>query len=310
MKATKKQIGIEYTLTGSIERGQVTGYHRKPEALKLNKTPYRVDIAGLKTAGVRQAIKIDGAVYESKFTIGMEVEKNNLHRGAVREYELFCGFERDGSCGYEAVTHILPLLPESKWRTKIYDMMHKAEKIIDDRYSPSSSNCGGHITLAVDGLTGAQLNNEVRKYSGIVLAMFRNRLKNVYCGANRRMQASGLDGMYNSAPAGRGTYDYNGWHYKYQTALVKGDLLEFRLPSRFESVKQMMRRYELMYELVNFAVNVQGTQKAFFAKIRPIILSMYNGETEKTDEIFKLAVDFQKFINTGVISDAIAQYLR
>ena len=124
------------------------------------------------------------------------------------------------------------------------------------------------------------------------------------------MQASGLDGMYNSAPAGRGTYDYNGWHYKYQTALVKGNLLEFRLPSRFESVKQMMRRYELMYELVNFAVNVQGTQKAFFAKIRPIILSMYNGETEKTDEIFKLAVDFQKFINTGVISDAIAQYLR
>ena len=310
MKTTKKQIGIEYTLTGDSTRGEITGYHRKPEALKLNKTSYAVDISGLKTAGVRQAIKIDGAVYESKFTIGMEVEKNNLHRGAVREYELFCGFERDGSCGYEAVTHILPLLPESKWRTKIYDMMHKAEKIIDDRYSPSSSNCGGHITLAVDGLTGVELNAEVRKYSGIVLAMFRNRLKNVYCGANRRMQASGLDGMYNSAPAGRGTYDYNGWHYKYQTALVKGNLLEFRLPSRFESVKQMMRRYELMYELVNFAVNVQGTQKAFFAKIRPIILSMYNGETEKTDKIFQLAKDFQNFINTGVISEEISVYLR
>jgi hypothetical protein len=65
-----------------------------------------------------------------------------------------------------------------------------------------------------------------------------------------------------------------------------------------------------MYELVNFAVNVQGTQKAFFAKIRPIILSMYNGETEKTDKIFQLAKDFQNFINTGVISEEISVYLR
>jgi hypothetical protein len=309
MKTTKKQNGIEYTLTGSLERGEVANYHRKPDALKLNKTPYGVDVAGLKPAGIRQALKIDGGVYESKFTIGFEVEKNNLHRGAVREYELFCGFERDGSCGYEAVTHILPLLPESKWRTKVYDMMHKAEKIIDDRYSPSSNNCGGHITLAVDGMTGAQVNLEVRKYSGIVLALFRNRLKNVYCGANRRMQPEHMD-EFNSAPMGRGSYSGNGWHYKYQTALVKGNLLEFRLPSRFESVKQMMRRYELMFEIVNFAVNVQGTQKAFFAKIRPIILSMYNGEKDKADQIFKYAVDFQIFINTGVISDAIAQYLR
>lgn len=309
MKKTQKQIGIEYKLTGESIRGEVVSYHRKPEALKLNKTPHAVDIAGLKPAGIRQAIKIDGAVYESKFTIGFEVEKNNLHRGAVREYELFCGFERDGSCGYEAVTHILPLLPEGKWRTKVYDMMHKAEKIIDDRYSPSNSSCGGHITIGVDGMRGVQINEHVRKYSGVVLALFRHRLKNVYCGANRRMQVSGLS-EYNSAPAGRGTYDYNGWHYKYQTALVKGDVLEFRLPSRFESVKQMMRRYELMYELVNFAINVQGTQKAFFAKIRPIILSMYNGETDKADKIFKYAVDFQNFINTGVISEAIAQYLR
>jgi hypothetical protein len=309
MKTAKTKIGIQYTLTGDSTRGEVTSYHRKPEALKLNKTMYAVDIAGLKPAGVRQALKIDGGVYESRFTIGMEVEKNSLHRGAVREYELFCGFERDGSCGYEAVTHILPLLPEGKWRTKVYDMMHKAEKIIDDRFSPSSSNCGGHITIGVDGMNGVQINEQVRKYSGIVLALFRHRLKNVYCGANRRMQERGLS-EYNSAPAGRHAYDYNGWHSKYQTALVKGDVLEFRLPSRFESVKQMMRRYELMYELVNFAVNVQGTQKAFFSKIRPIVLSMYNGERDKCDEIFKLAVDFQIFINTGVISDAIAKYLR
>jgi len=313
MTTTKFKIGIEYTLTGTYERGVVQDYHQKPTPLKLNKTPYGVDIAGLKPAGKRQAIKFDGSVYESKFTIGMEVEKNNLHRDSIREYELFCGFEEDSSAGirqgirgYEAVTHILPLLPEGKWRTKVFDMMHKAEKIIDDRYSPSNSRCGGHITIGVDGMDGEHINLEVRKYSGIVLALFRNRLKNLYCGANRRMQPSGLS-KYNSAPHG---YSHSGWHYKYQTALVKGDVLEFRLPSKFESVKQMMRRYELFYELVNYAINIKGSQSVFFAKVHPIVLSMYNGDADKTQIIFDMAKDFQKFIDKGLISDKIAMYLR
>jgi hypothetical protein len=121
----------------------------------------------------------------SRFTIGFEVEKNNFHRGAVKEYELLKGFERDSSCGYEAITHVLPLLPAGTWRTKVFDMMHKAERIIDDRYSPSDEKdydgnykCGGHITLGVAGMTGNELMEATRKYSGIMYAMFRKRLKN------------------------------------------------------------------------------------------------------------------------------------
>lgn len=75
------------------------------------------------------------------------------------------------------MTHILPLLPSGGWRTKVYDMMHKAERIIDDRYSPSDRRCGGHITIAVDGLSGDRLREAVRKNSGIIYALFRNRLK-------------------------------------------------------------------------------------------------------------------------------------
>lgn len=128
--------GLIYKITGNTSRGHVSNYHSKPSPLKLNKTMFKVDIAGLKAIEQRAAIKFDGVEFESKFTIGMEVEKNQLSRGAVKEYELFCGFERDGSCGYEAVTHILPLLPAGKWRTKSFDMMHKAEKIIDDKVQP------------------------------------------------------------------------------------------------------------------------------------------------------------------------------
>jgi hypothetical protein len=285
--------GINYTITGNRERGQVQNYHRKPNPLFLNKTKHGVDVAGLKKAERGTAIKFDGGDYEAKFTIGFEVEKNQLHRGAVREYELFCGFERDGSCGYEAVTHVLPLLPSGQWRTKVYDMMHKAEKIIDDRYSPSDRRCGGHITIAVDGMSGDQLREAVRKYSGIIYALFRNRLKNSYCGSNNRMQTS---------------QEAQHYHHKYQVALVKGNCLEFRLPSRFESVKQMMRRYELFYEVVNASVS-NMSHDALLKRLKPVIVSMYNGDVARAEEVMTLAKYFRKFILTGEIHGDIAQYV-
>jgi hypothetical protein len=292
--------GIQYTLTGETARGSVASYHRKPDPINLSKGAKHSDIAGLKKAQRGNFVESFGD-FRSKFTIGFEVEKNILHRGAVKEYELFCGFETDGSCGYEAVTHILPLVPASTWRTKVFDMIHKAERIIDDRFSPSNQKrgshykCGGHITLAVDGLSGDDLRKLVRINSGIILALFRNRLTNDFCGYNKRMESYG---------------ECNNWHSKYQVALVKGECLEFRLPSKFESVKQMIRRYELMHELVDFSVNKpNGSHEAFLKTIRPIVKSMYNGDDAKTDEILELARKFRKFILTGSADVEIRQYL-
>jgi hypothetical protein len=285
------QTGIVYSTTGQTERGEVSSYHRKPQPLFLNKTKHAVDVAGLKKAEQRTAIKFEGGEYEAKFTIGFEVEKNQLSRNAVKEYELFCGFERDGSCGYEAVTHVLPLLPAGKWRTKVFDLMHKAEKIIDDRYSPSDRRCGGHITIAADGFTGEQLRAAVRKNAGIILALFRNRLENRYCSGNNRMQDIYAD--------------------RYQVSLAKGNCLEFRLPSRFESVKQMMRRYELMYELVNYSVSKpNGSHDAFLKSITPIVVSMYNGDTTKAEEVLRLAKLFRVYILKGEVHQDIVRYLR
>jgi hypothetical protein len=310
--------GIIYKLTGQRSRGVIASYHQKPSALHVGKTPHRVDIAGLKKAQQRDLITFDGIEYTSRFTIGFEIEKNDLHRGAVREYELLCGFERDGSCGYEAVTHILPLLPATSWRTKVFDMMHKAEKIIDDRFSVSDKRCGGHITLSVQGMSGDELRAKVRKNCGVILALFRKRLNNKYCGANRRMQ-EGIASVFNSYGQ---TYDYGRHdnHWKYQLALVKngsagydanGKLLEFRLPSRVQSVKQLMRRYELFYELVNFSVNnPNGSHEAFLKRVRPIILSMYNGDENLTSEVLRLSKHFREFILSGRIHQDIAQYLQ
>ena len=286
--------GIQYNLTGETSRGRVASYHHKPSPNNLGRGAKNSDIVNLKKAQRGNLVECVGD-YRSKFTIGFEVEKNSLHRGAVKEYELFCGFECDGSCGYEAVTHILPLLPQSTWRTKVFDLMHKAEKIIDDRFSPSDRRCGGHITIAVEGLSGDDLRKAVRGNCGVILALFRKRLSNSYCGYNKRLQD------YNEATA---------WHSKYQTALVKGNCLEFRVPSRFESVKQMMRRYELFHELVDFSVNKpNGSHESFLKSITPILLSMYNGEAEKVAEVVELARHFRKYILKGEVHPTIAQYL-
>jgi hypothetical protein len=181
-------------------------------------------------------------------------------------------------------------------------MMHKAEKIIDDRFSPSDRRCGGHITIGVDGMSGNEIREAVRKNCGIVLSLFRKRLTNSYCGYNKRM----LDevGFVSSLYSG-------GWHSKYQTALVKGRVLEFRIPSRFQSVKQMMRRYELFYEIVNFSINKpNGSHEALLKILRPIILSMYNGSVAEAYEVINLSRHFRKFILKGEVHEDIVEFLR
>ena len=287
---------LVYNIEGNEQRAEVHSYHRKPSPRELQKGAKHTDVAQLKPNQKQNLIRLENGDYSTKFTIGFEVEKNSLSRFAVREYALFCGFERDGSCGYEAVTNILPLLPAGKWRNKVFSMMYDAKKIIEDDFSPSDKRCGGHCTIAVEGMTGLELMSAVRKNCGLLWAMFRNRLRNQYCCNNQRLLTD---------------YEYTQNGTRYHTALVKGNCLEFRLVSRFQSVKQMMRRYELFYELVNFSINKpNGKFKDFLKITRPIVLSMYEGDETKTDEIMKLAVSMQHYIDYGTMSDDIREYLR
>jgi hypothetical protein len=301
---------IIYTIENNDARGEVVAYHHKPNPRRLHRGAKHKDIAQLKTKDKMNLLKLADGDYSTKFTIGFEVEKNSLSRGAVKEYPLFCGFERDGSCGYEAVTNILPLLPSGIWRTKVFNMMFEATKIIDDEFSPSDKRCGGHCTIGVDGMSGNEIRQAMRKNCGILLALFRKRLNTKYCGSNRRMQGSY---EFEDINSWSGSYDYgsNQIHTKYQTALVKYDCFEFRLPSRFENVKQMMRRYELFYELVDFSINKpNGTHAQLLKNIKPIIVAMYDGNVEKAEEILKMAVHFRKFILDGTIDPSIAEFLR
>lgn len=282
---------IQYITTGDYNRNRVVGYHRSPSPNHLGKGAKNGDVSTLKSAEKRNLIEVGNGDYDSKFTIGFEIEKNQFSRGAVTEYALFAGFERDGSCGYEAITHILPLLPKGGWRNKVFNMMFEAKRIIEDSHSPSDSRCGGHITLAVDGMSGEQVMNGIRKYSGVMYALFRRRLQNGYCRSNWKM-----DGAYSSG--------------RYQVCVNKGDRVEFRLPNRVSSVKQLMRRYELCYTMMDFAINRPNASfKTFLKAVTPIVSSMYGHDEVKVAEILTLSESFDKTLRTGKINRGTIAWL-
>lgn len=304
----QNKIGIIYTKTGSRLRGKIVPYHNKLASMLLNDTNYEVDIEMISPKKRKEVLEFFGTgtneFAKSRFTIGFEIEKNSFSRGDLKEYELFCGFETDSSCGYEAVTHILPLLPPSKWRMKIFDMMVKAKNIID---SPCDTRCGGHINIGVKGLHGDEILQETRKYMGIMYALFRHRLKKNYCMYNPRLLT--LEEYNRGARDNQDDFAYS-YHSKYRVALSKNNVMELRLPSRVENVKQLMRRYELTYQLVDTAFNSPKTTfKSFLKKINPILMRMYENDSQKVEEICRLAEHFQVYINTGKAHVDIVCYL-
>jgi len=285
--------GIEYKTEGNRTRGIVQGYHSTKYLgfIDHSKGAKNSDIAQLPKRDRANITNVAGD-WESKFTIGMEVEKARLHRASVKEHALFAGFEKDSSCGYEAITHILPLLGASTWRTKVFSMMHDAEKIIDEQWSQSNYKCGGHITMACEGMDGEEIRKAVRKNMGIFYALFRKRLSNGYCKHNILMETR------------------TGGISRYQAVLVKSSTIEFRLISKFQTVKQMMRRYELCYELMNFSINnPNGSHGAFLKKITPIIVSMYEGDMSKVAYILDLAKHMRKYLTTGKVNRQVINFI-
>ena len=182
--STLIETGITFDrLYDNESRGRIMPYKQGAPSIDRSKA-HRSDIVGLSNYDRKNVLDSD----EARFTIGFEIEKNRLHRNSLREYPVFARFEYDASCGFdgsvrghEAITHILPLIGRSLWRTKVYNMFNEANNIIDDVYSPSNTKCGGHIHLACKGMAPYELMERVRRFSGVVYALYRKRVGNYFC---------------------------------------------------------------------------------------------------------------------------------
>lgn len=287
-------MSIVYTTTNDLSRGVIHTYHQSPAPRKLNIVDRwsNDDVRGISEG---KAFTYLSSLI-SMYGIGFEVEKNTFN-GLQTEHALFKGYEYDGSCGVEAITNVLPLLPRSIWRMKVYNMMHVADTILSDVSSPSDSRCGGHMHLSVHAMRGEDLLSKIRKYSGVMYALYRHRLSNQYCRFDLFM-----DGRDNP----KGLHTHN--DYKYRVCKITDVGVEFRLPSRVTSSRALMRRYELGYLMVDAAVtNMPMAQ--FYREASIIVKAMYDGNTEKAKEIMVLAKWMQKMIDERKVNKVTVRFV-
>ena len=300
---SNSNTGIIYTTTGVSSRGRLSNYHQSLEPNFLNKTPFNVDLRGLKPSEKRRVLNFDNNEFESRYCVGFEIEKtyfnrdDNHRRGdRIGELELFKGFELDSSCGVEAITHILPLLPKGQWRNKVYDMFYKSRHIIEEDFSPSNADCGGHITLSCKDMSSVDLFNKVRNYSGLIMSLYRVRLVNGFCAYNMTMRDNSRESWINGTMSNQRRTDN---HYKYSFCKIGSNgTIEFRVPPRVQSVRQLMRRYELFYELIDCAVNDVAWSK-FLNRVKPILSSMFPNQPDKVKMILRDSKHFQRFVDSN-----------
>jgi len=282
--------GVNYNKTNEDRRGDLSGYHGSPRTRDFSQVT-REDVSDLSRKYYHQLF--DGKYYKTKFAIGFEVEKLESPEN-FEEFPLFKGYETDSSLSsspyannpMEAITNILPLVPNSNLKNKVMDMMVEASEILD---LPSDRFCGGHITLSAKGYSGSELKAALRPFSGLVYALYKKRLRNTYAGD---------DIFLNETGEGRGVI------------CAKDNCAEFRLPSAVPSTNAMQRRYSLFFELMDFAINKPNARfSSFLGKCRPILMRMYSNNRQKVEEVMELAVEFQTMLNQGRVSRRILDYV-
>ena len=283
---------IKYSITGASARAHLrrNSYHDTVGLDRKFHIVTRNEVLDLPKKCYTKSV--DGKYYRTNFAIGFEIEKLTITQ--EREYPLFRGYETDSSLSSspranragEAITNILPLVPNSNLKNQIMDMMAEASPILN---GPVDTYCGGHINLSAKGYTGIELKAALKPYSGLIYALYKGRLRKRY---------------------GNGDFFLNGTGSTRGVINAKSKVAEYRLPSAVPTAQALMKRYSLFYELMDTAVNKPTTRfNTFLERVRPILMRMYDGDRAKVEEVFAYARDFQRMLNTGRVSRMILPFL-
>lgn len=221
----------------------------------------------------------------SLWHVGFEVEKTDINGSdsegdEVPETTLFAGVETDGSCGVEAISHIIPLHDDCL--DNLVSLAKEASEILD---APTSNKCGGHINLSRAG--GIDINR-LRPYLAPFYALYKRRLGNGYCSGNKSIDEK--------AP-----------REKYSVINLKsGGVVEFRLPSAVTSSKAFIFRYRAMIKMANaYESNMDAVE--FIDSITPLVAEVYGADKLEQWQYDSLA--FLDYLTTGSIDASIRQYI-
>jgi hypothetical protein len=191
----------------------------------------QIDFDGPRTCRYHSSDSIDLTTYEDVWRFGIEVEKvdsfaRDLESARSIQVKTNWRKEEDGSLsegGYEMVSPIMPL----------YDDKVILENLQDDGVGnllngDINETCGGHITLSHKHLSSTLILRRLKFFAPILYAMYHKRVTNRFCQAKPwRVYFRGRN--------------------KYQAFYLKTDrLLEIRIPTAYDNVKQAKWRIGLM----------------------------------------------------------------
>ena len=213
------------------------------------------------------------------FCLGFEVEKNcvggnNREGDPISRQPLFAGWETDSSCGVEGITNVYAI--------DQYELF--AEHVDQSSYcnEPCNASCGGHVNMSGNGLT----LEKVRPYAGLFYALYRHRLNNDYSNRDKPMKKTGE---------------------RYAAIREKHhNIVEFRLVSRVRNGEQLKWRFRLFRELAK-AIEVGLPHTEFIVNCMPLLREVYPHGSHV--RIAKMGIAFQNYLNRGIISENIDQFI-
>lgn len=223
----------------------------------------------------------EGVTYPS---IGFEVEKiDDGEYYSVGDTldspknKFLTGWETDSSCGIEGISHIYYLKNYPKFKADL-----STAAFIDQL--EANGSCGGHITLAGGKLT----NDSIRRYAGLLYALYRHRLvNNEYCYLDKKV-TNGAD-------------KYCVIHKRWENCF------EFRLVSAVHSRSQLdwrFRFFALFYEAMEKGWSFRG----YFDRNRKLLKEVYR--TPMMMRIRKLAFAFDDYLQNRNFSREVWHYVR
>ena len=277
------------------------------DARFVNHTGYQYDVEDL-PQDLWQYVNHSQTIAASKYAVGFEIEKNTMiakDGTEVGRFDVGCnhelhnnviikGTETDSSCGVEMVTNCLPLLPPSRWRNKIIDAFYDVSNVLD---SPADTRCGGHIHVSVHGVNTDTLKKWLRTTTPLMMSLFKKRLQNFYCAGDLLM-------MDESCYDSQVIQSWHGLARKFNMVTKHSNTCEFRLPSGVKSTQQLIRRYDLIFLVVDYAVKMRGQfDKGLFnellRKAKPILMRMYGRDKNKVKEVMMYARRFFEFMQSN-----------
>ena len=215
---------------------------------------------------------------DSNVSLGYEIEKVEFNIDGtiacdqgdhVGEYQVFRGYEYDGSCGVEAITHIIS--GDIVDIPQVFSMFDEAKEVIDSR---ANSRCAGHISISIKDMHPRMIASRLRPAFPILYSIWRDRLSNTYCNANVYLEHEGSNTNNRSSVIN----------------LRNNNYMEIRLAPVIHSLVVLKFRHKLMTRLIDLCA-VQGCTDfdAIKLALYPIIQAHYG---DKSEQLLELADDF------------------